>query len=49
MSGYIIIGKLIEGAYPLTIGSPKNEWPELNVTLNVKDINTGYLLKKNTG
>lgn len=46
MSGYIIIGKLIEGAYPLTIGSPKNEWPELNVTLNVKDINTGYLLKK---
>ena len=45
-SGYIIIAKLTEGAYPITIGSPKNEWPELNVTLYVKDINTGYLLKK---
>lgn len=45
-SGYIIIAKLIEGAYPLIIGSPKNEWPELNVTLNVNNINTGYLLKK---
>lgn len=44
-SGYIIIAKLIEGAYPLTIGYPKNEWPELKVTLTVKDNNTGYLLR----
>ncbi len=47
-AGYIIIAKLTTGVYKLVIGSPVNEWPELNVTLSVKDINTGYLLKKST-
>jgi len=45
-SGYIIISKLTEGSYKLVIGSPLNEWGELNVTVNVKDANTGYLLKR---
>ena len=44
-TGYIIIPKLSEGAHYLSIGFPKNEWPELNVTLSVKDINAGFLLK----
>ena len=44
-TGYIIIPKLNEGAHYLSIGFPKNEWPELHVTLNVKDINAGFLLK----
>jgi Domain of unknown function (DUF4476) len=44
-TGYIIVAKLIEDSYALTIGFPGNEWPELHVTVNVKDINTGFLLK----
>ena len=44
-TGYIIIAKLSEGSHYLSIGFSKNEWPELHVTLNVKDINAGFLLK----
>ncbi len=44
-SGYVIIPKLIDGAYNLSIGFPKNEWPAQTIqcTVNKKDI--GYLLK----
>lgn len=44
-TGYIIIAKLIEDSYELTIGFPGNEWPELYATVNVKDINAGFLLR----
>ena len=44
-SGYIIISRLIDDEYKLVIGFPKNEWPELHVTINVKDTNAGFLLK----
>ncbi len=44
-SGYLIISKLQEGAYTLTIGFPKNEWPEQNVTCSVNKKDAGYLLK----
>lgn len=44
-SGYIIIPKLLEGAYDFTIGFPKNEWPEQKVTCNVATADAGYLLK----
>lgn len=44
-SGYVIIPKLIDGIYTLSIGFPKNEWPTqtMQCTINKKD--AGYLLK----
>lgn len=44
-SGYVIIPKLLDGDIALTIGFPKNEWPEqsINCTINKKD--AGYVLK----
>jgi len=45
ISGYLIIPKLQEGKYELTIGFPKNEWTEQNVTCSVNKKDAGYLLK----
>lgn len=44
-TGYLIIPKLVEGTYPLSIGFLKNEAPELDLTVIVKDIDEGFLLK----
>jgi len=44
-SGYLIIPKLQDSTYAFTIGFPKNEWPEQNVTCNVNKKDAGYLLK----
>jgi hypothetical protein len=44
-SGYIILSKLIEADYNLTIGFPKNEWPEQKLNLTVQKTDLGYLLK----
>ena len=44
-SGYIIISKLTDSTYALSIGFPKNEWPEQNVTIPVKETDAGYLFK----
>lgn len=45
LSGYIIISRLIDSTYKLAIGFPKNEWPEMNVAVNVKENHAGFLLK----
>ena len=45
LSGYIIISKLIDSTYKLVVGFPKNEWPEMNVAVNVKENHVGLLLK----
>jgi len=44
-SGYLIIPKLQDGNYIFTVGFPKNEWPEQNVTCTVNKKDAGYLLK----
>jgi Domain of unknown function (DUF4476) len=44
-SGYLIIPKLQDGSYAITIGFPKNEWPEQNVTCSINKKDAGYLLK----
>ena len=44
-SGYIIISKLIDSTYNFSVGFPKNEWPEYNVTISVKETDAGLLLK----
>jgi Domain of unknown function (DUF4476) len=43
-TGYIILSKLNEDSNHLTIGFPENEWPELNVTVYIKEANAGYIL-----
>ncbi|MFZ1786037.1 MAG: DUF4476 domain-containing protein [Ferruginibacter sp.] len=45
-TGYMIIPKLTENFYQLTIGFPKNEWPEQDATINLTDSSAGYFLKK---
>ncbi|MBP6431362.1 MAG: DUF4476 domain-containing protein [Ferruginibacter sp.] len=44
-SGYIILSKLIENNYNLTIGFPKNEWPEQKLNLTIQKNDLGYMLK----
>jgi hypothetical protein len=44
-SGYLIIPKLQDGNYTFTVGFPRNEWPEHNVTCTVNKKDAGYLLK----
>ena len=44
-SGYLIIPKLQDSTYKLSIGFPKNEWPEQKVTCNINQADAGYLLK----
>lgn len=44
-TGYIILSKLVENNYNLTIGFPKNEWAEQKLNLTVQKNDLGYLLK----
>ncbi len=44
-SGYLIIPRLQDGNYTLTLGFPKNEWPEQKVTCTVDKKDIGYVLK----
>lgn len=45
-AGYIIIPRLKDSTYVLTIGSSQNNWPEQNVSISIKSANAGFLLKK---
>jgi len=44
-AGYLIVPKLQDGSYALTIGFPKNEWPEQNVTCKINNKDLGYIIK----
>lgn len=44
-SGYIVIPKLSTGKYSLTVGFPKNIFPEQTLALTVGNADAGYLLK----
>lgn len=44
-AGYLIIPKLQDGTYTLTLGFPKNEWPEQKVTCNIDKKDAGYIVK----
>lgn len=44
-SGYLIIPKLLDGTQTLTLGFPKNEWPEQSVTCVIDKKDAGYILK----
>ncbi len=44
-SGYVIIPKLKDGRYDLTVGFPKNEWPLQNVSVTIDSRDAGYMLK----
>ena len=43
--GYLIIPKLNDGNYTVSIGFPKNEFPEEAFSLSVNNKNEGYLIK----
>jgi len=47
--GYIIIAGLADSTYTFALGFPRNEWPEQNVTLSVKESDAGYILKNLPG
>ncbi len=44
-SGYLIIPRLQDGDYSLTVGFPKNEWPEQKVKCTINKKDAGYLIK----
>ncbi len=44
-SGYVIIPKLVDGTYNLSIGFPKNESPVQNIQCTLDKQDAGYLLK----
>lgn len=43
--GYIILPNLSDSSYSLSIGFPKNEWPEQNISVTVKEADAGFILK----
>jgi len=45
ISGYLIVPRLKDGSYNLTIGFPKSEWPEQNMVCTIANNDIGYLLK----
>ncbi len=44
-SGYLIISKLPDGIHHLTIGFPKNEWPQQKFTITLTNKDAGFVLK----
>lgn len=44
-AGYVIIPKLTDSLYKLTLGFPKNEWPEQNFTCKINKSNIGFIIK----
>ena len=44
-SGYIVIAKLKEGIHNLSIGFPKSEWSEQNLSCTINQNDIGFLLK----
>ncbi len=45
VSGYLIISKLLDSTYNLSIGFPKSEWPQQNFDCTIDGNDKGYLLK----
>ncbi|MEO6221594.1 MAG: hypothetical protein ABIO81_14270 [Ginsengibacter sp.] len=44
-AGYLILPKLTDGDYKLTVGFPRNAFPEENFQISVNKDNAGFLLK----
>lgn len=44
-SGYVVIPKLTTGSYIITVGFPKDQWPQQSFPLTVGTTDAGYLLK----
>lgn len=44
-SGYLIIPRLAEGHYDISVGFPKNEWPEQHASCTVGKKDMGYQLR----
>jgi hypothetical protein len=44
-SGYLILSKLVDSTYNLSIGFPKNEWAQQNFNCVIDKKDVGYLLK----
>lgn len=45
-AGYLVIPKLKEGSHALSVGFPKNEWPNQNLNVSVAGKDLGFLLKQ---
>jgi hypothetical protein len=44
-TGYLVIPKMAEGTYNLSVGFPKNEWPLQNLAVSIADKDLGFALK----
>ena len=44
-SGYVVIPKLTAGKYVVTVGFPKEQWPQQSIPLTINNTDAGFLLK----
>lgn len=44
-AGYLILPKLVDGDYKISVGFPKKEFPEENFQITIDNKNEGFLLK----
>jgi hypothetical protein len=44
-AGYMILAKLLDGDFSLSVGFPKNEFPEESFQISINNKNEGFLLK----
>lgn len=44
--GYLTVSKLTQGKFEFTIGFPKNKWSSLDYSIDVKQKDLGFILKK---
>ena len=44
-AGYLILAKLLDGDFSLSVGFPKNEFPEESFQISINNKNEGFLLK----
>src|SRR5215813_10361812 len=44
-SGYLILSRLRDSSYAISVGFPQNKWPEQKFTIDIKSKDHGYSLK----
>ncbi|HET6996720.1 MAG TPA: DUF4476 domain-containing protein [Chitinophagaceae bacterium] len=44
-TGYLILSRLRDSSYAITVGFPQNKWPDQKFTINIKSKDRGYTIK----
>jgi hypothetical protein len=44
-TGYLILSRLRDSSYMITVGFPQNKWPDQRFTIDIKSKDRGYIIK----